>query len=83
LTEDTPAPKCRIAWWRWIVSAVMALVAILGAALLIVDTDIGHRFVADRIAAIKTANELRFTVGRIDGSVYGDTRLIDVRVYDL
>ncbi|WP_380784111.1 translocation/assembly module TamB domain-containing protein [Sphingomonas sp. R86520] len=64
-------------------SAVMALLAILGAALLIVDTDIGHRFVADRIAAIKTANGLRFTVGRIDGSVYGDTRLIDVRVYDL
>ncbi len=76
-------PKRRIAWWRWIVSAVMALLAIVGAALLIVDTDIGHRFVADRIAAIKTANGLRFTVGRIDGSLYGDTRLTDLRVYDL
>jgi len=61
----------------------MALLAIVGAALLIVDTDIGHRFVADRIAAIKTANGLRFTVGRIDGSLYGDTRLTDLRVYDL
>jgi len=61
----------------------MALLAIIGAALLIVDTDIGHRFVADRIAAIKTANGLRFTVGRIDGSLYGDTRLTDLRVYDL
>ena len=76
-------PKPRIAWWRWIVSAVIALLAIVGAALLIVDTDIGHRFVADRIAAIKTANGLRFTVGRIDGSLYGDTRLTDLRVYDL
>ncbi len=76
-------PKHPIAWWRWIVSAVMALLAIIGAALLIVDTDIGHRFVADRIAAIKTANGLRFTVGRIDGSLYGDTRLTDLRVYDL
>ncbi len=83
MSEEAVLPKRRIAWWRWMASAVMALLAILGAALLIVDTDIGHRFVADRIAAIKTANGLRFTVGRIDGSVYGDTRLIDVRVYDL
>lgn len=76
-------PKPRIAWWRWIASAIMALLVIIGTALLIVDTDIGHRFVADRIAAIKTANGLRFTVGRIDGSLYGDTRLVDLRVYDL
>ena len=60
-----------------------ALVAILLAALVIVDTDVGHRWVADRIAAIRTANGLRFTVGRIDGSLYGDARLTDVRVYDL
>ncbi|KQS47152.1 MULTISPECIES: translocation/assembly module TamB domain-containing protein [unclassified Sphingomonas] len=61
----------------------MALLVIVGTALLIVDTGIGHRFVADRIAAIRTANGLRFTVGRIEGSLYGDTRLIDLRVYDL
>ncbi len=87
MTEEVTVPERRprrpIAWWRWIVSAAMALLAIVGAALLIVDTDIGHRFVADRIAAIKTANGLRFTVGRIDGSLYGDTRLTDLRVYDL
>ena len=83
MSEEAAVPKRRIAWWRWIVSAVMALLAIVGAALLIVDTDIGHRFVADRIAAIRTANGLRFTVGRIEGSLYGDTRLVDLRVYDL
>ncbi|MDQ0837913.1 translocation/assembly module TamB domain-containing protein [Sphingomonas faeni] len=83
MSEDTPAPKRSIRWWRWIVGALAGLLAILGAALLIVDTDIGHRFVADRIAAIKTANGLRFTVGRIDGSLYGDTRITDLRVYDL
>ncbi len=87
MSEEVTLPERRprrpIAWWRWIVSAAMALLAIVGAALLIVDTDIGHRFVADRIAAIKTANGLRFTVGRIDGSLYGDTRLTDLRVYDL
>ncbi len=83
VTVPERRPKPRIAWWRWIASAVMALLVIVGTALLIVDTDIGHRFVADRIAAIKTANGLRFTVGRIDGSLYGDTRLVDLRVYDL
>jgi translocation and assembly module TamB len=62
---------------------VLGLLAILGAALLIVDTDIGHRYVAERIAAIRTANGLRFAVGRIDGSLYGETRLVDLRVYDL
>ncbi|KQM65155.1 hypothetical protein ASE75_07690 [Sphingomonas sp. Leaf17] len=47
-----------------------------------VDTDIGHRLVADRIATIRTANGLRFSVGRIDGSLYSDTRIVDLRVYD-
>ncbi len=83
MSEAAALPKRRIAWWRWIASAVMALLVIVGTALLIVDTGIGHRFVADRIAAIRTANGLRFTVGRIEGSLYGDTRLIDLRVYDL
>ncbi|MGW8277948.1 translocation/assembly module TamB domain-containing protein [Sphingomonas aurantiaca] len=83
MTEEAPVPRRGVRWWRWIVGAVAGLIAILGAALLIVDTDIGHRFVADRIAAIRTANGLRFTVGRIDGSLYGDTRLADLRVYDL
>lgn len=79
MSEERPRRR----WWRWIVGALLALVAILGAALLVVDTDIGHRYVADRIAAIRTANGLRFAVGRIDGSLYGDTRLVDLRVYDL
>lgn len=85
MSEDAPAPAPtrRIRWWRWIVGGLAGLVAILGAALLIVDTDIGHRYVADRIAAIRTANGLRFTVGRIDGSLYANTKLIDLRVYDL
>ncbi|UVO51915.1 translocation/assembly module TamB domain-containing protein [Sphingomonas sp. SUN019] len=69
-------------WWRWIAGAVVALLAILGAALLIVDTDVGHRFVAERINAVKTANGLRFSVGRIDGSIYSEAILRDVRVYD-
>ncbi|GAA0673453.1 translocation and assembly module TamB [Sphingomonas insulae] len=70
-------------WLRRIALAVAALVAVFAAALAIVDTDVGHRWVAERIGAIRTANGLRFTVGRIDGSLYGQARLKDVRVQDL
>ncbi|MDE0878216.1 MAG: translocation/assembly module TamB domain-containing protein, partial [Sphingomonas bacterium] len=67
----------------WVAGAIVALLAIIGAALIVVDTDTGHRWVADRIGTIRTANGLRFTVGRIDGSLYSDTRLVDLNVYDL
>ena len=68
---------------KWIGAGLLALALILAAALALVDTDVGHRFVADRIGAIRTANGLRFTVGRIEGSLYSDTRIVDLRVYDL
>ncbi len=73
----------RRSWWRWLVGAIAGVLAIFVAALLVVDTDVGHRFVADRIATIRTPTGLRFSVGRIDGSLYHRTRLVDVRVYDL
>ncbi len=62
---------------------VAALIAVVALALTIVDTDIGHRWVAERIGAIRTNTGLRFTVGRIDGSLYGRAQLKDVRVRDL
>ncbi|MCU6455842.1 translocation/assembly module TamB [Sphingomonas sp. A2-49] len=70
-------------WARRVAVAIVALLAALGLALAIVDTDIGHRWVAERIATIRTANGLRFSVGRIDGSLYGRVTLRDVRVHDL
>ena len=67
---------------KWLGVAIVALVALAIAALLMVDTAIGHRFVADRIAAIRTDNGLSFRIGRIDGSIYSRAVLRDVRVYD-
>ncbi|WP_294275231.1 translocation/assembly module TamB domain-containing protein [uncultured Sphingomonas sp.] len=86
MTEETDAPpavRSRFRWGRAIAIAVSALVGIVLAALGIVDTSIGHRWVADRIATIRTPTGLRFSVGRIDGSLYSDMRLVDLRVYDL
>jgi translocation and assembly module TamB len=69
-------------WGRRLAGGVVALLLAVGAALLLVDTGVGHRFVADRIAEIRTPTGLSFRVGRIDGSLYGRARLTDVRVYD-
>nr|WP_052134249.1 translocation/assembly module TamB domain-containing protein [Sphingomonas sp. 37zxx] len=52
-----------------------------GGALLL-DTQIGHRFIANRIAALKPANGMRYRIGRIEGSIYGRATLIDVRIHD-
>ena len=68
---------------RWLGLGIAALVAVFVAALALVDTGIGHRWVTERIATVHTANGLRFAIGRIDGSLYGKARLTDVRVYDL
>ncbi len=70
-------------WRRLLAGVLLALVAIAVGALVAVDTPWGHRLVADRIAAIRTANGLRFAVGRIDGSLYSRLTLVDVRVDDL
>ncbi len=67
---------------KWLAIAVAALAALLAAVAFVVDTDVGHRIVADRINGLRPANGLRFHVGRIDGSLYGRADLIDVRVYD-
>lgn len=76
------AERPRRRWWRWPVAALLALAALLIAAAAVLDTGIGHRFVTDRIAALKPDNGLRFRIGRIEGSLYGKATLVDVRVFD-
>ncbi|HJO63833.1 MAG TPA: hypothetical protein QF469_00695, partial [Sphingomonas sanguinis] len=86
MSEDAAPPqpvRSRVRWVRAVAIALVALIGIVVAALGIVDTSIGHRWVADRIATIRTDTGLRFSVGRIDGSLYSDMRLVDLRVYDL
>ena len=50
--------------------------------LFVLDTSVGHRFITNQIAAQKPSNGLRYHVGRIEGSIYSDAVLIDVRVRD-
>ena len=66
----------------WVGGAVLALVLLLGIALVGLNTDPGRRLVANKIGAFQTASGLRFQVGRIEGSIYGRMTIRDLRVSD-
>ena len=61
---------------------VVALLTLALIGLLVLDTAPGHRFIVDRIAQLETASGLRFRIGRIEGSIFGETRLKNVAVLD-
>ncbi len=67
---------------RWAGALVVLLLIGVAIVLYIADTSVGHRYIADRIEALKPANGLRIRVGRIEGSIYGATRVRDLRLAD-
>ncbi|PZU10912.1 translocation/assembly module TamB domain-containing protein [Sphingomonas sp.] len=80
--DETPPAKRR-RWLRAILGMLLGLVAILGLAVIAVDTGPGHRLIVDRIAALKIKTGLRIRIGRIEGSIWNRAVLRDVRLYDL
>jgi translocation and assembly module TamB len=86
LSEDGPAPVATVKphgrLGRIIFGAIVALILLALAALGLMDTGLGHRFLTDSIADMKPSNGLRYSIGRIEGSIYGRATLIDVRVRD-
>jgi translocation and assembly module TamB len=84
--EPPPVRRRRSRWAsglaKWVVGLLVGFVLLVAAAALLLDTAPGHRFLADRIAAMAPNSGLRIQIGRIDGSIWGDTRLVDVRLYD-
>jgi translocation and assembly module TamB len=87
--EEGPPARVRSRTRIWLARIAKTLIAIalvlalgLAAFLAFLDTEAGHRFIVNRIAAMAPPSGLRIQIGRIDGSIYGRTRLIDVRVYD-
>jgi translocation and assembly module TamB len=83
---EAPPPPRRRRWLSRLAKAVVTValvLALLAAALaVLLDTSAGHRFIADRIAATAPQSGLRIHIGRIEGSIWSDTRLRDVRLYD-
>jgi len=72
--------------WRRFAIASVAISALLLAALagsyVWLDSQSGRNFVARQIAAFEFENGLNIRIGKIDGSIYGDATLSDVRFLD-
>ncbi|MEA3053484.1 MAG: translocation and assembly module TamB [Sphingomonadales bacterium] len=85
--EAPPPPRRRRRRWlsrlaKATVAVALSLAVLAAALAVLLDTGPGHRFIADRIAAMAPQSGLRIHIGRIEGSIWSDTRLRDVRLYD-
>jgi translocation and assembly module TamB len=75
--------------WRWATELAKLFLALLIAAMLgaaafiaFLNTDAGRRFILDQISSYSPESGFRVRIGRIEGSIWGDTKLRDVRLYD-
>ena len=88
MNEATAIPPARERkhWSRRLanelLAMLLALLILLMAGLVLLDSAPGHRWLVDRIAGIETASGLKIEIGRIEGSVFGNSRLKNVRVSD-
>jgi translocation and assembly module TamB len=86
--DDDAAPKAngkKRAGRIWFKAALAVLAAPFVLALLafgFINTPIGKRFVADRIATYQTDTGLSVAIGRIEGNLLGRMELFDVDVKD-
>lgn len=89
MTEDAPAPvppplpprRGRM-WAKYLLGLPLGFLAALAAAVLVLDSSIGHRLLADILAQITFDNGLRVEIARIDGSIYGNARMSGVVLRD-
>ncbi|HEY4071056.1 MAG TPA: translocation/assembly module TamB, partial [Sphingomicrobium sp.] len=81
-------PKVRLrSGWRWrllneLFALFVALLFLLAALIVLLDSAPGHRFIVDRIGKFETTSGLRVRIGRIDGSIFGMSQLRNVSVSD-
>ena len=82
----TPRLQLRRNWVRRLIDELLALfvalLLLLAVGLVMLDTAPGHRFIVDRIAGFETASGLTVHIGRIDGSIFGKSKLRNVTVSD-
>ncbi len=67
---------------RWLGALILMALVAVAVLLWLADTSAGHRFIADRIEALSPKNGLKIRVGRIEGSIYGATRIKGLRLAD-
>jgi translocation and assembly module TamB len=69
-------------WLAWTAGIAAVLLFLLALAAVVLDSGAGRRFITDQIEALQPENGLRIRVGRIEGSIYRNAVLRDVRLYD-
>lgn len=67
---------------RWIAISLLAIVALIGAVLLGINTGPGRRLVVNYVQDIAFANGLKIGIGRISGSLYGQMAIRDLTLSD-
>ncbi|MGE3747086.1 MAG: translocation/assembly module TamB domain-containing protein, partial [Sphingomonadaceae bacterium] len=80
--SDPPRRSIRRRAAHWLGVGLVLLLLTAGLAMWALDTGPGHRFIADRVAALSPSSGLKIRIGRIDGSIYSRSTLRDVRLYD-
>ena len=67
---------------KWAVILIAAPILLVIAALIVLNTPLGERFLASQISKRTFPNGLVIRVGRIEGNIYGDAVLHDVTLSD-
>ena len=67
---------------KWTGIGLLALLLLLGAFLVWLNTDPGRRFIVRQINNFEAASGLQVGVGRIEGSVFGEMTLHDLTLSD-
>jgi len=82
---ETLAPRRRwhMRLLRGIGIILLGLIGLFLVALWSIDTQPGHRLIADHIGKMRPSSGLRIKIGRIEGSIWRQATLRDVRLYDL
>ncbi|KWV92206.1 translocation/assembly module TamB domain-containing protein [Erythrobacter sp. YT30] len=65
-----------------VLAAIVALVVIVGIALVALNTSSGRGFVKDQIEALEFENGLQIGIGSLEGSLYGDLIIRDFTLSD-
>ena len=83
--HDEPVRRHRSLWQRvvkWLLIAVVALVALVGLLLLGLNTAPGKRFIVDQIEAFEMENGLKIGIGELSGSIYGEMVIDELALAD-
>lgn len=67
---------------KWTIGLLATVLLLIVAAVVVLNTPLGERFLADRIARQTFPNGLNIAIGRIEGNIYGKATLRDIRVSD-